>query len=1048
MCLGNRAESSSHYINSQLRALYENAVKCTENHGTGFKPSESAVEYSTCLYEFYGPGKHSRAARRDLPFFATFGCPRIEFVCNHEVILFLDIQEGHLNLDFNKKHEHLEMIDKCTIAFRITFSTHPIVIDKIQCPTIGNAANYTMILHVLDMSSAIFVPEHSDVPEIASIPDERGYSTKESKLTGLTHYLTKFYLPTLKRAGHHVLYSLPDFDNLASTTAHTDYSVISKRTLSTDALFGVRVEEVNTFLRGLWLQAAAFIDEYGLSADTVSKSLLAELHTPLMNGPDDMNLHLHFGPLYVQPLCKREVVLYLDIQDIYVHMGGFHVKASHILTDCKIAFIIDIIFEEIDDGSTRRIKLDLSTARYCEHLSVFSEQVDVNIKRTLIHHITTYYLSVLDTSETNIIFHRNNRIHVDIFAGDGSGSEYEDDDDCLYECTCKDETACGHSGIRWGVLYQRLITHTHTHDFDFVNSLTQGSINAHFRELWNLGCRRLIVGGKKLKTWESSEIEMETCLADFSFVHPEHGDEIFFSSSFAPPKVQLVCKEGSYSVIFYLHLNQGYLKTLGTGKALQPGSQEHPFAGWRLAFEVDLRLIESTDEAVPNTIRNPAKFNLNLSTVPGLLDGKDYRNIRARREALIYYIQTCYFPVFKRAHHHVLYTIPILDKAGSDLYRFTSLDFQIVPFNHGHGHLYFEGLHGRHRAIFDRNSVVIVGMTDGRTLHTYGLPRDINWVGGVGSEVPLGTVCFSRRMFLEAKLLTMFEHVNRKTTIVPMFLGVDNGEWILKLTTWDKHEIKAQEKCKWREVAAGEDSLDFEWKNKEEWSYVHEGDSDHDHNDHYTLSCTTRNVLSIPTRRQDTSVINFKGSMTLGLSYVGKSKDWSAKMSATWSANIILISIGSGLQVNLSPSHIVPHFTSPPFTNVSDQGHEHGHATLEKAFYHLKNQFPASIDFAPLVGALKDGLEGAWAGAHVSAHELCMRRPVFTRRGDLLLELAVRVPHTGGMVINVNGGSAARGALGAKRRFLGLTGGVVGINGHLNGHADGHANGDGTSQII
>lgn len=75
MCLGNRADSSSHYINSQLAAQYGNATRCAEKHGNGHKPTLSAIEYATCLYEYYGPGKHGRyqPSRRDLSFFATFG---------------------------------------------------------------------------------------------------------------------------------------------------------------------------------------------------------------------------------------------------------------------------------------------------------------------------------------------------------------------------------------------------------------------------------------------------------------------------------------------------------------------------------------------------------------------------------------------------------------------------------------------------------------------------------------------------------------------------------------------------------------------------------------------------------------------------------------------------------------------------------------------------------------------------------------------------------------------------------------------------------------
>lgn len=104
MCVGNRAGVASHYVNGQLRSLYENALHCAAQHGSGLKPKSSIIEYATCLAEFYGPGKHShhRAAVTDLLFFAKFGQPRLEFVCNHEVVLFLELQSGHYNKDYLK----------------------------------------------------------------------------------------------------------------------------------------------------------------------------------------------------------------------------------------------------------------------------------------------------------------------------------------------------------------------------------------------------------------------------------------------------------------------------------------------------------------------------------------------------------------------------------------------------------------------------------------------------------------------------------------------------------------------------------------------------------------------------------------------------------------------------------------------------------------------------------------------------------------------------------------------------------------------------------
>ncbi|THH09766.1 hypothetical protein EW145_g1793 [Phellinidium pouzarii] len=405
MCLGNRAESSVRYINTKLCALYKNAVQCFEEHRADRKLSLSAIEYATCLFVLYAPGRYScdELSHHDLAFFATFGRPHLEFVCNHEVLLFLDIKEGHFNLDYTKTTSKQELHEEIT---------------------------------------AVFVPEHSDLPGITSADE--------------------LYLPTLKRAGHHVLYSLPDFDTLASTTSHIDYSIINdSSTLTTDTLHGVNITDINNFLRGLWLQAAAFVDEHGLSIDTVSKTSLAELRTST-EGIDGIHMHLCFGPIYIQPLCKREIILCIhrSISRLTISLSHYLIarEPEHNLSKWKTALIVDTVFEETDHGSSRRIKLDLRFA--------------------------LVYIS-------------------------------------------------------------------------------------------------------------------------------------------------------------------------------QPQNSISP-----------------------------------LSTIPNLLSGSDYRSIRARREALIYYVQGYYFSASERAHHHVLYTIPILDQGffGTHSHKLTPLKFQIVPFNYSHGAEYLEGL--------------------------------------------------------------------------------------------------------------------------------------------------------------------------------------------------------------------------------------------------------------------------------------------------------------------------------------------------------------------
>lgn len=266
-----------------------------------------------------------------------------------------------------------------------------------------------------------------------------------------------------------------------------------------------------------------------------------------------------------------------------------------------------------------------------------------------------------------------------------------------------------------------------------------------------------------------------------------------------------------------------------------------------------------------------AKFNINLSTVPGFLEGStDFRAIRRVREALIYYIQTCYLPVFQNAHHHVLYTIPM--RATEHHHGLTSLKFQIIPFDCGNGEFY-QGLYGRHRAIYERNMIAFIGMFDGHEMLSRWLPRH-NWVCGSGRDsTPTGTIVLSREMFLQAKILERLRQINRQTTLVPNFSGVEDGELHLELATWSEHRIKKNKKNAgaWTQVDLGHESLDFVWNNRDEWRYQHLDDCGEAH---YIVKCETKNAVSIPTIRRDTAVISVKGKTTLGLELCGRENDW------------------------------------------------------------------------------------------------------------------------------------------------------------------------------
>ena len=106
MCIdGNSAELSTHYINAQLQALFENAITCSK-HVAGLKLDfkDSAYEksrYTRALREFHYLPHRSKPGlqKEDLFFYATFAQPKLQFVCNHTVFLRLKIESGRLNID-------------------------------------------------------------------------------------------------------------------------------------------------------------------------------------------------------------------------------------------------------------------------------------------------------------------------------------------------------------------------------------------------------------------------------------------------------------------------------------------------------------------------------------------------------------------------------------------------------------------------------------------------------------------------------------------------------------------------------------------------------------------------------------------------------------------------------------------------------------------------------------------------------------------------------------------------------------------------------------
>lgn len=100
MCYGGHSTPLSvRYFNAQLSSLWENARDCYQ-HGGSTSTAYQNTRFTRALAQFHYFDQYTPldtiVSSSDLPFYAEFGKPRLEFVCDHEILLFLIITDGHI----------------------------------------------------------------------------------------------------------------------------------------------------------------------------------------------------------------------------------------------------------------------------------------------------------------------------------------------------------------------------------------------------------------------------------------------------------------------------------------------------------------------------------------------------------------------------------------------------------------------------------------------------------------------------------------------------------------------------------------------------------------------------------------------------------------------------------------------------------------------------------------------------------------------------------------------------------------------------------------
>ncbi|CCM05147.1 uncharacterized protein FIBRA_07356 [Fibroporia radiculosa] len=898
-------------------------------------------------------------------FHASFDTPRLEFICNHDAILYLTIKEGHYYLDFAKApgpfypdRDRTKALNDVEISFRVAFDVRPITGNDSK---IGIGKSVIRLL-VLDLPKAKFIP-----------------SSKDSNINeaALEFYLRK-YLVFLHSAGHHVLFSLPEFDEDGRSRLLIDYSSMGNAFPDLDEIQGISVDLVNTQLSSNWLKAAMQTVDVVDEIHDWREISLAEYRSTFNNYQhmgSDVHFHAKLGAPTLTAVCAQEATIIFTLEEVLFYndiQAAVDRKHSHKFAGWKIALMTEIIRIDEVDGAIF-CKIDTEKIRVYEELSLLAvdegDDIAVSYTDSLLEAFLDEYISVMQTMGRLVIY--DSRWSTTTVYHILNGDSVNEEDFSSWEL---EQSTTGPSSNRF-ISWKSMITRTEMHGFDQVTAVSQSSINSYFRSLWHVA--KTSKKGGMLYAWSSGP----------------------FSATFKPWTVRILSNRRA---IIWINLEA--LKLEPTGDQPSAADDRHEFENWQLAFEVNIKIATfaemyskdssssfKTDSAVFKQYGDQQDCTLNhifldfmnaeflheYSRLDDLLRAPTRRSIESLR-AVLSLVRRSYLPALHQWGFSILHTIPIWNHGTlPPTYALTQAEFQI----------YSDVTVTRQNCLQAMSSIMepvilILGMTGFRPMPSTHLQFSANWVVRVSEGVSSSTLALSREILLDKGLLVLLAQINAVTTIVPVMTHIDDkGVWKPTFTTWAHDPQRTGQRCPWTPERLDVDvSYRYKWEHQVSYTYEHKGSGVVQ--GEYSVSCITRNYVELPAAiRSGTMTITVGGEVTLHVTYGTDTRTGSAKSSAKWSASLVLHTEPGGIKATVTGS------TSPIFTKPAYSG------DLAAMMYNdldgalsIQNLLPTMIDFKDVLQDFKQ-FEGMWQSCYPGLHAYCLANPVFNARGDLLFEL-------------------------------------------------------------
>ncbi|PCH33793.1 hypothetical protein WOLCODRAFT_112517, partial [Wolfiporia cocos MD-104 SS10] len=886
-------------------------------------------------------------------FHVKFDKPSLEFVCDHDAILHINIREGHFYLDHNKTFtgsvpdgSPVQELSQIELLFRVGFDIRSVNTQE----RLGNGKNVINVV-VFDLPKAKLISEDAIV---AGKP-------------ALAFYMKK-YLEFLQDAGNNILFSLPDFD-ISRTQLKIDYSELLEHPFRfTDQIYGVSMATINEQLSSSWIKAAMLAG--GILGQNIDwkATALAEYRGPWASHDATVQFNIKFGAPRINAVCSKEVILYINLNEITFYQDE-ESPDNKPYTGWEIAIMTDIVCEEDIDGTLSWCKIDANNVRFCYELCQtpgYEDADDITLQYfdNLLEFLGGQYLHILEGTG-----------QLTIYDSRRSSFRFASDEDSL----SWDTDVTGDSVHGRMASWRQIINKSEMYGFDQVIAISQASINTDLKSLWDSA----IVSGAEGHA---------SLLAKWSF-----GD--YCSVEFAPMRIRLLSDERA---VVLIRLKKGFLKTMRNRQPWDE-SEQHPFEDWQIAYIADLKMVNHDDlggvdgandspaynQHINQIDRNLQHIRLDLSNVEfshehsrfdNLLQSQDANPIEKIR-AMLWYIKTEYLPALIDKRLDVILSIPVwTPNVGESLpvHAWTDVAYRVSSNATSTSPIQL----WQQSSDTTESAIILYGMTNSRQMPSTHFQLSSNWTIQGGRMLSHGTLSLSRDVALEQDLLVRLARINAHTTIIPQFASVtveDNGLSNLRLLTWAQDREKAAQECRW---SAGPPQRDgarqYEWEHRAFFSYENEGTFAA--KGACSVACTTRNLASLSAVVGGGAMeLQLSGEILLEVIYTANQRAGRAKTTAKWNASIVLQSNTGGIKVNVvhnvKPQLAKPEFDGDLSRNVADQ--------IQQL---LEAQLPKSNNFEEVLQNLRQ-FEGTWQACYLNSQAYCLSNPTFNARGDLLFEL-------------------------------------------------------------